>query len=252
MWGGTGCCQSTLVTDLILRTVQPADTEQLVAFKADTHRAPGAPEPDAYVAAWTRDLLERPHPTFRTDWFLVVEETASNRIVSSLNMIPQTWTYGGIQIPVGRVEMVSTDPAYRRRGLVRRQIEVVHRWGDEMGHLAQVIIGIHWYYRQFGYEYAVGYGGRRIVDLDHIPGLPPGTHRSRFGCVQRHSADLPFFAKTFNEGGSRYAVTCLATSPSGATSWRAGPSLNCSTSLKGLTAGPSGSWRTRRCAAAAR
>ena len=40
--------------------------------------------------------------TLRPDDFTIVEETASGRIVSSLNLIPQTWTYEGIEFGVGR------------------------------------------------------------------------------------------------------------------------------------------------------
>jgi hypothetical protein len=193
---------------LVLRTVRQAETEALIAFQADVHRDPGAPEPDEFVAAWARDLLERPHPTFRRDWFLVVEETATGEIVSSLNMIPQTWTYGGAPFPVGRIEMVGTSPAYRRRGLVRLQMEVVHRWGDELGQLAQVIVGIPWYYRQFGYEYAVAYGGRRSVEDDHVEPLPDGDAEP-YRLRPATEEDVPFITAAAAHGAKRYAVTCL-------------------------------------------
>ena len=40
-------------------------------------------------------------------------------------VISQTWSYRGIPFDVGRPELVATDPAYRRRGLVRRQFQVI-------------------------------------------------------------------------------------------------------------------------------
>ena len=190
--------------DLLLRSVVDGDTEELVAFKGDTHRRSGVLTPDTYMMDWTRDLLTRPHPTFPREWFLVVEDQKSGGIVSSLSLIPQTWTYGGVPFPVGRVEMVSTDPRYRRLGLVRHQMRVAHTWGDESGHLAQVILGIPWYYRQFGYEYAVDYGGSRSISVGAIDN-GRGVFRLRPAVLD----DIPFITQVSALGANRYAVTGL-------------------------------------------
>ena len=146
---------------LLLRHGRVSDATALAAFNAEIHRNPGSPEPDIAAGVWTRDLLTRPHPTLRPDDFTLVEDRRSGTIVSSLNLIPQTWTYGGIPFGVGRVELVGTLPEYRRRGLVRRQMEVVHAWSAARGHLAQAITRIPFYYRQFGYDMALGLGGGR-------------------------------------------------------------------------------------------
>src|SRR3989337_669140 len=68
-----------------------------------------------------------PPPTLSPDDFTIVEETASGRIISSMNLIPQTWTYEGIEFGVGRPELVGTLPEFRNLGLVRMQFEEVHR-----------------------------------------------------------------------------------------------------------------------------
>lgn len=192
---------------LVLRAVTPADTEELVAFKADVHRAPGAAEPDVYVAAWARDLLEKPHPSFVPDQFLVVEDTRRRRIASSLNLIPQTWTYGGVPFPVGRIECVGTREEYRRLGLVRHQMEVVHAWGARSGHLAQVIVGIPWYYRQFGYEYAAPFGGKRSVPAESVAAVR--RIESTISVRPATISDLQFLTSVMSRGATRYGVTCL-------------------------------------------
>ena len=90
----------------------------------------------------------------------------AERIVSSLNLIPQTWSYGGVPFGVGRVELVGTLPEYRRRGLMRRQMDEVHRWCADLGHPVQIITGIANFYRQFGYEQGLsmtGGPGRRTA-----------------------------------------------------------------------------------------
>ncbi len=114
-------------------------------------------------AIWAHELMSGRHPTTRAGDFTVVEDTTTGKIVSSLCEIPQTWSYGGIPFSCGRIEHVGTDPEYRRRGLVRAQMDVIHALSESNGELVQSITGIPWYYRQFGYEYALDlYHGRTV------------------------------------------------------------------------------------------
>ena len=134
----------TLDDGLILRRATMADGERLAEAHADLHRDPGVEEPDAAVAAWVRDLMERPHPTFEPGDFTLVEEERSGRIVSSVCLISQTWSYGGIEFGVGRPELVATHPDFRQQGLIRAQFEVIHEWSAARGERMQAISGIHW------------------------------------------------------------------------------------------------------------
>jgi hypothetical protein len=192
---------------LVMRRATAADVDQLVAFNADTHRE-GAPEPSAWVAAWTRDLAERPHPTVSIQDFLIVEDTNTGRIVSSLNLISQTWSYAGIPFGVGRPELVGTDPNYRRRGLVRRQFDVIHRWSAERGELVQAITGIPWYYRQFGYEMALEFQGVRQMARSAIPKLNDGQSEP-YRVRPAIPDDLPFVVETDLYSHQRYLVAAV-------------------------------------------
>jgi hypothetical protein len=100
------------------------------------------------------------HPTTSaSDFTVVVDENADGKIASTMNLISQTWVYdgpsGGIPFALGRPELVATDEAYRRRGLVRMQFEAIHAKSAARGEMVQAITGIPWYYRQFGYEMCV-------------------------------------------------------------------------------------------------
>ena len=110
---------------LVLRRSTPADAEKLGAFNAMIHSDDGPEKPDERLAAWTRDLLTRPHPTFGSGDFTLVEERATGRIVSSLNHISQTWAYDGIPFKVGRPELVGTLPEFRHRRLVGIQMDEI-------------------------------------------------------------------------------------------------------------------------------
>jgi hypothetical protein len=193
---------------LLLRQATPADTERLVAFHAEVHRDPGSDGPEIYVGAWVRDLMERPHPTFQPSDFTLVEETATGEIVSSLCLISQTWSYGGVAFGVGRPELVGTHPDYRRRGLVRAQMEVIHSWSEERGEPVQAITGIPWYYRQFGYEMAMTLGGLRGGYKPNVPEAKEGEE-TPYRLRPAKEEDLPFIARAYSQGNVRYPVSCI-------------------------------------------
>lgn len=130
---------------LILRRASVDDADSLAAMNSVMHSDDGPDKPNTRIGAWTRDLVARPHPTLTASDFTIVEETATKRIVSTLCLIPQTWTYEGIEFGVGRPELVSTLPEFRKRGLVRAQMDEVHKWSEERGHFAQVITGIPYF-----------------------------------------------------------------------------------------------------------
>ncbi len=204
--------EKTILRDLgnglIMRRSTSADADALAAFNGRIH---GENEQDTQrVAAWTHDLLARPHPTMNADDFTVVEDTSTGRIVSSMNLIPQTWTYEGIEFGVGRPELVGTDPEFRNRGLVRTQFEEVHKWSTERGHLVQAITGIPFYYRLFGYEMTLDLAGRRFGYEPHVPKLKDGEEEP-YRIRVASEADLPFLAELYERASKRSMIACVRT-----------------------------------------
>ncbi len=190
---------------LSLRRGRAEDADTLAEFYVKVFGETG--EPAEALGVWTRDLLRRPHPTTGPDDFTVVEDVATGRIVSALCLISQTWTYDGVPFGVGRPEIVATDPDYRRRGLVRLQMDTVHRWSAERGQLVQVITGIPWYYRQFGYTMGLHLGGGRVGYAGQVPTLPEGE-REPYRLRPATDADAPFLAKQYTQAQRRYALSC--------------------------------------------
>jgi hypothetical protein len=148
---------------LLLRWATPEDTEAIAAFNMRIH-SDNPDEPLQFLGHWTRDLMNGRHPTTQaSDFTVVVDENNGGQIVSTLVLISQTWSYAGIPFGVGRPELVGTDAAYRRRGLVRLQMDAVHAKSAARGELVQGITGIPWYYRMFGYEMCVNLHGSRTL-----------------------------------------------------------------------------------------
>jgi Acetyltransferase (GNAT) domain len=161
---------------LILRRARREDAEAVAAFNARVHVSSGGVfeqrEPHRGIAAGTRDLMSGNHPTCDASDFTVIEDTTTGSIVSSTCLIGQRFSYEGVEFDAGLPELVGTHPNYRRRGLVRDQFEVLHRWSKERGHLMQAIGGIPYYYRRFGYEMAVYMGEGCRIYIQDVPGKP--------------------------------------------------------------------------------
>ena len=160
---------TNLEDGLVMRGAVPDDVDRLSDYNAEMHHEPGSDEPAFYIGEWTRDLFTKPHPRMRLDDIIIVENPSSGEIVSSCVYFDHTWSYCGIPVSVGRPEIVSTHPDYRNRGLIRKQFDLMHRWGDERGHLVQGITGIPYYYRQFGYEMALEMATSRQASVNDAP-----------------------------------------------------------------------------------
>ncbi|MEO7840741.1 MAG: GNAT family N-acetyltransferase, partial [Anaerolineales bacterium] len=193
---------------LIMRRSLPADADALAEFNARLHSDDAA---DAEcLKAWTHDLLSGNHPTFSPNDFTIIEESASGRIVSTMNTISQTWSYEGIKFGVGRPELVGTLPEFRNRGLVRLQFEEIHKWSAERGELVQAITGIPFYYRQFGYEMALDLDGRRLGYEAQVPKLKQGEADHYLIRAARED-DLPFIEKLNEQMMQRSMIACVRT-----------------------------------------
>ncbi len=121
----------------------------------------------------------------------VVEDTSrvDRPIVATVSLWRQRWSCGGIPFGIGRPEYIGTRVGYRNRGLVRDLMEMVHARSTARGDLVQAITGIPFYYRQFGYEYALDLYGIRRVYLADIPPAAEGRkaeYRFASGRSRRH------------------------------------------------------------------
>ena len=190
---------------LILRHGVPSDGEALALFNGEQHAEGGLASRDGQgLAAMTRDLFTRPHMSLTPEHFTIVEESSSGRIVSAMCLIEQTWMYEGIEFGMGRPEYVATHPAFRGRGLIRAQFDVVHQWSLERGLMVQGITGIPYFYRQFGYEFALDLGGRRFGS--QVPKLKDGE-TEKFHMRPAEENDIPFMMSVYEFARKRSMVS---------------------------------------------
>ncbi len=129
-------------------------------------------------------LAERGDPADATDLRLVAADADEGlasvlvavdegRVVSTATLLRETIVVGGVPLPAAQVEMVATDPSHEGRGLVRSLMDLAHTMSRDRGDVVQVMIGIPFFYRQFGYSYSMRIPFAR--ELRSVPADDPST-----------------------------------------------------------------------------
>ena len=159
----------------MLRSGVPADLDQIAALLA----ARGEPAD----AVDHRLIVDDPE----AGWESCAVVVDGERVVSVATLLDETLVLAGVPIPAGQVELVATDPEFEGRGLVRALMRWAHDRSAARGHLAQILIGIPYFYRQFGYQYAIELPRSRAVRT--VP--PPGAE---FAVRAAGPGDIPAMA----------------------------------------------------------
>jgi hypothetical protein len=155
--------------DLTLRSATSTDNEQLVELAF--HALDEGDQDHPFVKIYVQDWVDGKFPILRHEDMTVVEDTSSGMIVSAMCLFSETWRYGETPIKVGRPELVMTHEEYRRRGLVRKQFEIIHALSQQRGEVMQVITGIPSLYRYFDYELTLELGGGYRIYPPSFPKL---------------------------------------------------------------------------------
>jgi predicted N-acetyltransferase YhbS len=137
---------------LVLRPARPDDVDQVAALLADRG--------DAADAVDLRLVVSDPDEGL-SSCAVVVDGT---QVVSTATLLRETLVVGGVEVSAGQVELVATRPGYEGQGLVRALMQWAHERSRARGDLVQIMIGIPYFYRQFGYAYAIPMPRWRAVD----------------------------------------------------------------------------------------
>lgn len=152
---------ATLADGALLRAAGPADAEQVAELLADR----GEPADAVDLRSVVGD------PDAGWDGVGVVE--ADGRMVATAMLLEERVRVGTVTLPAGQVELVATDRAYEHRGYVRALMGWCHERSAARGDRVQLMIGVPYFYRRFGYVYAVPM--HRYAKLAAVPPVPPGV-----------------------------------------------------------------------------
>ncbi len=137
--------------------------------------------------------------------------TYGDETVASLVLIPQTWVMDGVELRVAEMGCVATHPDHRRRGIQRMLNERFDEAAEDGGYDLCALAGIPFFYRQFGYEYALDLDHKTTIALSELPDTQPSLESRRFT-----EADISAAAGLLDQYHARYVVHC----PRTAAVWR--------------------------------
>ncbi len=192
---------------LTLRWATAEDTENIAQLSGMVFRS----KADEPINDWTvnevRRLMRGDHPLMGPGDYAVIEDShkEGNPLVASTCLWRQEWAYEGIPFRIGRPEIVATDPAYRNRGLIRALFEMIHARSEAEGHPVQAITGIPYFYRQFGYEYALDLDGRRVTYFSLIPKAKEGEPEP-YTLREATVEDIPLISECYNKRRAQSVV----------------------------------------------
>lgn len=150
---------TTLPDGLTLREARPTDLDQIAQLLAE--RGDDADALDHRLVVSDPDA----------GWSGCAVVVDGDRVVSTATLLDEEIRLGGVTLPAGQVELVATHRDYEGRGLVRALMGWAHQRSAQRGHVLQVMIGIPYFYRLFGYEYAIDIPTARSL-TGALPGGP--------------------------------------------------------------------------------
>jgi len=172
---------------LVMRTVaDEEDVERVALFNGKIH--------GELVTGMTRNLFLY-HPDTRPEDLVFVEDESSGEVVSSLCLIPWTWRYGEVELFTGEMGIVGTSESHRGRGLIQAQVKYHKHRLRERGCVISQIQGIPYFYRQFGYEYALPLEGGLRLEFRDIPASSQETFSFRLATVE----DIPNLVTLYDD-----------------------------------------------------
>jgi predicted acetyltransferase len=109
------------------------------------------------------------HPRRSKIYWIYIEKLDTRELVSMITLMPLEWNFNGVSIPVCEMGFVGTLPEYRHRGLIGKMNEIYEILMRQEGYLLSVIRGIPYYYRKFGYDFALNLDEHIILKKNLIP-----------------------------------------------------------------------------------
>lgn len=150
---------------------------------------------DEDVRSITRRFVEH-HPDMNREHIFMVKQ--GDRVVAGLLLIPQVWRLGEAKLKVAEMGCVGTDPVHRRKGVQWILNDEFDKYAIEQGFDLCVLAGIPYFYRQFGYQYAVELDYSTEINLGKIPDNETEIRVEDF--TEEHIEKADIFLRRAQEG----------------------------------------------------
>ena len=178
-----------------------ADLEELIKFNAVVH---GDDDPEEI----RRQIDNLPELDRESNFY--IRDLNKGMIVSAASAIPSVWMYESIPLTNLELGWVGTLKEYRRKGLARAlytHFEEVLQRGE---YLISTIMGIPYYYRQFGYDFILPMDRRVQLWVDQISVSKNEADKS-IVFREAHHDDIPNLIRLYDEHSRKMLVHAART-----------------------------------------
>ncbi|TFG22118.1 MAG: GNAT family N-acetyltransferase [Promethearchaeota archaeon] len=142
------------------------------------------------------------HPKKDQLFWLYIEDQKTQKIVSSISLMPYEWHFGNVIIPICEMGFVGSLQEYRGKGFISKLNVLYEQVMEERGYVVSVIRGIQFFYRKLGYEFAIPLDHRILLSPSKIPRKKQDNLKIRR--VSHHELDK--VVKMYNETYGNYFI----------------------------------------------
>jgi GNAT superfamily N-acetyltransferase len=178
-----------------------ADLDDLIKFNAVVH---GDDDPEEI----RRQIDNLPKLDRESNFY--IRNLDKGTIVSTASAIPSVWMYESIPLTNLELGWVGTLKEYRRKGLARALYthfeEILQRGKYHMS----TIMGIPYYYRQFGYDFILPMGRKVQLRIDQIP-VPKDEADKSIVFREAHHDDIPSLIRLYDEHSKKMLIHAART-----------------------------------------
>jgi GNAT superfamily N-acetyltransferase len=178
-----------------------ADLEELIKFNAVVH---GDDDPEEI----RRQIDNLPELDRESNFY--IRSLDKGVIVSAASAIPSVWMYENIPLTNLELGWVGTLKEYRRKGLARAlytHFEEILQRGEY--HIS-TIMGIPYYYRQFGYDFILPLDRTVQLRIDQIP-VPKDEANKSIVFRNAHHDDIPRLIRLYDAHSRKMLVHAART-----------------------------------------
>ena len=161
----------------------------------------------AFIGEDVRSIVKRlveHHPEMTDDNYFMVMD--GDEAVAGLLLIPEKWRVDGAELKVAEMGCVGTRPEHRRKRLQWILNKKFDEYAKEKGYDLCALAGIPYFYRQFGYQYAVELDYGTEIDAEKLPNKPVTVRDFR-------PEDIPEAQRLLEKTQGRYLVQSIRTEP---------------------------------------
>ncbi len=178
-----------------------ADLEELIKFNAVVHE-------DDDPEEIRRQIDNLPNLDRESNFY--IRDLDKGMIVSVASAIPSVWMYENIPLTNLELGWVGTLKEYRRKGFARAlytHFEEILQRGEY--HIS-TIMGIPYYYRQFGYDFILPLNRKVQLRVDQIP-VPKNEASKAIVFREAHQDDIPNLMHMFDVHSKKMLVHAART-----------------------------------------